>query len=298
MKIAIAGASGFLGSQFLDFMNRRNGGYQITAMVRRHDFDFEATFPAVHFALCDLRNPWQIERALQGIEVVINLSGNSSSHDEFEMAIDNYYSVVNLFKSAKVCGVAKIIHTSSIYATALPETAYGKSKKMADDFIRKFEGVQSIIVRPTWVVSSKADANLKRILKMFRFSPLALLPQTAKTKPIHSSDFFKIVEHFVVECRSENKELDVCGNFEVTIDQYYKALMKNLGKKKLILVVPSGFILACAEVGRTILPFLNERIRKFEESLKSQLIDRIPMSNDALCILKELESPLSIRINS
>jgi dTDP-4-dehydrorhamnose reductase len=180
----------------------------------------------------------------------------------------------------------------------LPETAYGKSKKMADDFIKKFEGVQSIIIRPTWVVSSRADANLKRIFKMYRFSPVALLPQTAKTKPIHSTDFFKITEYFVLESQTENRELDVCGDFEVTVGQFYKSLMKNLGKRKLVLVIPSGFILAVAAVGRAIFPFLSERIRKFEGNLKSQLTDRIPTSNGALLILKKLESPLSIRINS
>jgi len=296
MKIAIAGASGFLGSQFLAFLAAQGGDHAVTALVRRRDAAFEAAFPGVRFALCDLRNPWQIDRALAGMETVVNLSGSSAAGDEFDMLIANYHSVVNIFKSARAAGVSKIIHISSIYATVLPESAYGRSKKMADEFIRSFSGVRHVIVRPTWVVSSRPDAQLKRILTMYRFSPVALLPRTAKTKPIHAADFCKIVKHFIEDRSPENRELDVCGDVEVTLGQFYQALMKNGGKRKLTVIIPGGCIMAGSRVVRALFPFMGERIRRFEETLQCQLTERIPAINGALRILDKLESPLSISL--
>lgn len=159
MRIAIAGATGFVGKELVSYLLSHSIRPRI--LVRK-----ETEFPDVDQCMGDAVTGMGLDAFTQGADIVINLIGKFGG--AFEALMEgNVFATRNLCQSLLRNNIKKYIHMSSaaVYGVAMidnapaeseaihPDTEYGLSKKMGEDTVRVFStvdrGFSYTILRPT-----------------------------------------------------------------------------------------------------------------------------------------------------
>ncbi|MGN1375831.1 MAG: NAD-dependent epimerase/dehydratase family protein [Prevotella sp.] len=169
-SVLVTGASGFIGSFIVAEAIRR--GYETWAAVRRNSSRKYLQDPKIHFIELDLNNPELLTRQLSGHDFcyVIHAAGITKSTDKEKFLSVNAYGTANLAEAVmKTCSSLKRfvflsslsvmgpVHEKEPYIDikssdiAVPNTAYGRSKLVAERMLSETKGLPYIIIRPTGV---------------------------------------------------------------------------------------------------------------------------------------------------
>ncbi len=155
MKILITGGLGGIAKEGLisflqDFYQLRLSHYREPKQKPRHEF-----------VKVDIRNYEQVEKAVEGIDVILHLAAKGAKDplgiNPKEAFSVNVMGTLNLVEAAKKSGIKKFIYASSIWVYGLPsegtlpeylpideghplkvKRAYGLSKVLAEDLLRGY----------------------------------------------------------------------------------------------------------------------------------------------------------------
>lgn len=187
MKILVTGASGFIGSFLCEEGLRQ--GHQVWAGIRKSSSRKYLQDPALHFATLDLSDPAALQSQLAahreehgGWEVVIHCAGVTKCRRAEEFELNNHQYTRHLAEALMQAGITprQFVYLSSLsvfgpvreevahpdfpegspclYApiteadTPAPDTAYGRSKLNAENYLKSLGGqLPAVIFRPTGV---------------------------------------------------------------------------------------------------------------------------------------------------
>lgn len=175
-SILFIGASGFVGTRLTDLCKK---DFAITNLDKQQSpFFNELT------TLGDVRNPVDIEKALQGKRTVVLLA---AEHRDDVSPTSLYYDVnvqgtKNVLAAMDKAGVKNIIFTSSVAVYGLnkqnpneqhpadPFNHYGKSKWQAEEALREWynqnpQEKSLTIIRPTVIFGERNRGNVYNLLK-------------------------------------------------------------------------------------------------------------------------------------
>lgn len=185
--ILVTGASGFIGSFIVEEGLRLD--YNVWAGMRKTSSRNYLTDPRIHFAELNLANPQQLEQQLndykqqlggRGWDYVVHAAGLTKSLNEEDFFRVNSQGTVNLVEALRHTGMMPrrfvFVSSLSIFGaireqpvrrstagnpwiydpilpsdTPRPNTAYGRSKLQAEDYLRRQTDVPFTILRPTGV---------------------------------------------------------------------------------------------------------------------------------------------------
>ena len=225
--------------------------------------------------ICDLRNPHQISKALEGIDSVINLSGRTTGTNFDDFYIDNYICSINLYNACLKKNVKHLIQVSSVLSLLQPETFYGKTKALSDRFLlsQSPQKMCITILRSSWVVTSAPDSIMSKFIRLIKILPILLVPHTGRFQPIFERVFFHIVNDCVDKTLMKtNKKIIYCvGSESLNIKEFLKKLSLTMNKSRIFLEFPMGFLINLANVLSVFFPNLEIDVDKF----KIQKYDRI-----------------------
>jgi len=153
-KVAVTGASGFIGSHVLKKLIER--GYNIKAISRTHKKGY--------FIICDFFDKRRLQAALNGCDSLIHLAakvpeiGEHENYDEAYKA--NVQATKNLLDAAIKAGLTKFIYISGwhVYHQNSPSpinekeklgptTIYAKTKAMGEKMVLAEKRIPSIVLR-------------------------------------------------------------------------------------------------------------------------------------------------------
>jgi nucleoside-diphosphate-sugar epimerase/predicted dehydrogenase len=123
-KILVVGASGFVGTRLVETLSL-NLGWEVRAGIHSPSSAFRLARLPVELVDCDLLDPSQVARAVEGCEVVINCAQDRSGEKILEV-FDKGTS--NLLRAATEHGVKKVVHLSS--AAVL---GFSQGKRLLDE---------------------------------------------------------------------------------------------------------------------------------------------------------------------
>jgi nucleoside-diphosphate-sugar epimerase len=155
-SILLTGASGFVGSALLSKLV--NGNDKIVATSRSPIREELLRYPNVRWVRADVTTD-DLSQAMVGIDTVYHLATYWREEDPDQIDRVNILGTQRVAQAAKVAGVKHFINVSSIAACekgpspldesgGIPVNHYGKSKKIADDFIAE-AGLNFTTLRPT-----------------------------------------------------------------------------------------------------------------------------------------------------
>jgi len=114
MKVAVTGASGFIGNALVRHLSHAE--YEVRALVRRAEKGRPLEKQGLEVVVCDITVPKSLDEALKGIDVVIHLAAffnrPEASWEEYRKV--NVEGTKNILEASRRCGVNRVVHTSTV----------------------------------------------------------------------------------------------------------------------------------------------------------------------------------------
>lgn len=213
MRIAVTGATGFIGSHVAVRLAR--AGHQVVATGRdHHKVPALATIPGLTLARGDLRDPASWDAVLPGCDALVHIALGWGDEPVDMLHADTEASV-RLFDSARRAGVKTVLYTSSTAAcgemAALnredmaprPTDFYGATKAATEAYLRAFGhqfGLSVHIIRPGYIFGEpvvkggrvQADTRFRTICQAVRSGQPVKLMQHDGTQFLHAQDIAEV----------------------------------------------------------------------------------------------------------
>lgn len=179
--IALTGATGFVGSRFLDFAVK--SGYFVRALTRTKQDDR----PNVTWVRGALDKRRSLDQLCDGAQIVVHIAGVVNAPDRENFEAGNVSGTLSMVEASKLSGVTRFIHMSSLAATQPDLSIYGETKAKAEKIVAS-SGLDWTSIRPPWVYGP-GDKDSLDLFKSAKFGFVPLPPDTeGKLSVIHVDD--------------------------------------------------------------------------------------------------------------
>lgn len=184
MKLALTGATGFVGSHLVDAALA--GGHQVVALARRE----QPPRQGVAWVDGDLHDRAALERLVDDAQAVIHVAGVISGQTAAAFDKGNVEGTLTMLAAATAGGVRRFVHVSSLAAREPKLSLYGASKHRAEELVMS-SGLDWAIVRPP-AVYGPGD---KETLELFRMARLGVMvmPPKGRVSVIHADDLARLL---------------------------------------------------------------------------------------------------------
>jgi NADH dehydrogenase len=249
--IYLTGASGFVGGNVLPALLAK--GWRVRALLLPEEVP-PLENPRLEWVRGDIRRNETLVGHLQGIETVVHIAGVVASADEALNYQVNYLGTKHLVDLAKTVGVAKFVHMSAAAVKFRAKTAYGRTKKMAEDYIIASD-LPYVILR-TPLILGKGCQEFERFLDYLNTLPF-VVPVfgngRAVKRPVHIGDVVEAVVASVEDEKALNKIYEIACREEVTLNELIDATLRQWGQRKVRVHIPMSLSLALASMAEKIL---------------------------------------------
>lgn len=184
MRLAVTGATGFVGSHLLD--GAVAAGREVAALTRRE----QPARESVTWVAGDLHDRAGLERLVDGADAVIHVAGVISARGAAGFEQGNVEGTLAMLAAATAGGVRRFVNVSSLAAREPKLSLYGASKARAEELVYG-SGLDWSIVRPP-AVYGPGD---KETLELFRMAKLGLMlmPPKGRVSLIHADDLARLL---------------------------------------------------------------------------------------------------------
>lgn len=183
MKLALTGATGFLGGHVL--RRARAAGHGVHALVRKP----QPPQTGVDWIAGSLDDDAALMQLCEGADAVIHVAGVVNG-DAATFDSGNRLGTLAMLHAAEACGIARFVHVSSLAAREPQLSVYGASKRAAEDAVIA-SSLDWRIVRPPAIYGPGDTDNLE----LFRFARRGVvpLPPKGRMSVIHADDMARLV---------------------------------------------------------------------------------------------------------
>jgi len=168
--ILITGATGYIGKDLIKQIEDKDN---IRILTRQNLFN--TPFEVVKGSVTDIK---AVKKAMKDVDYVFHLAVSSNHFAKYsELFKINVKGTENVMKIASKNNVKKVVHMSSMAAAMPIKTAYGETKKLAEEVVKRYwDVIEAPILRAPLVY------DFERLMK---FRKIFLLPMTSKNFKIH-----------------------------------------------------------------------------------------------------------------
>ncbi|WP_182911895.1 complex I NDUFA9 subunit family protein [Sphingomonas cavernae] len=193
------------------------------------------------FVAADVTHKDSVARAVQGADAVINLVGILSG--KFDKV--HVEGARNVAEAAAAAGVATFVHMSAIGASAQAESAYGRTKGLGEEAVRKAFPAATIL-RPS-IVFGREDNFINRFAGLIRALPvLPVIRSQAKFQPVYAGDIARAAAKALLEDGHAGKAYELGGPHVLTMGELNAWIAKETGRHPLVADVPDALAGAMA----------------------------------------------------
>jgi uncharacterized protein YbjT (DUF2867 family) len=223
-KIAITGASGFVGRNVSQFLARN--GFEVICIVRREK---KGTINFGQVVLSEDLTGNNLTSSVKGSIALLHLIGKGKQTTDSDYEIINVGLTKNAVRLCKQAGIKKILYISGLGVDKKSTLGYFISKYKAEQAIMK-SGLDYTIFRPSYIVGNRDP--LSRILIKQIGNNQIKIPGSGKYRlqPILVSDVARIMMKAINEKQFSRKIIDLVGPQIVTYNRFVRDL---IGKKKI-----------------------------------------------------------------
>lgn len=254
MRIAITGASGFIGYNLSRYLT--NKGYSVVAFVRNPD-NMAHLANDIEIVKGDVTNPESLLKAFEKVDVVIHLAAlfnhPEASWDDYNAV--NVTGTINVLNAAKNAGVKKVIHCSTVGVASgtgnMPynesteysapewdkyETTKCKGEQAALEFHRK-QDYPVVVIRPAQPFGP-GDKSKTKFYKMVR-KGIIVNPGNTYKHLIYIDDLCRAFELAITEEKAIGEVVIIAGKEATLLKDLIKIAAKELNVPAPKIIIPA-----------------------------------------------------------
>jgi nucleoside-diphosphate-sugar epimerase len=183
--IAVTGATGFVGQALLDLAAEQ--GVPVRALARR---PMEPR-KGVEWVRGDLHDRAALAKLVRRAEAVIHVAGVVNTPDPMGFHLGNVEGTLELVQAAVAAGVPRLIYVSSLAAREPQLSAYGASKRKAEQVVAA-SGLDWTIVRPPAIYGPR-DREILELFKLAQRWRVVPMPPVGRASLIHVDDLARLL---------------------------------------------------------------------------------------------------------
>ena len=254
--VTVFGGSGFVGTQIVQLLAAR--GHRVRVAIRRPDLAGHVrtlgTVGQVVPIQANIRNMASIERAVAGVDIVINLVGigaNSGAQTFTAVHVDGARAIA---QASRAAGVTALVHMSALGVDKAAEVSQYAASKLAGE-AAVFEAFpHAVVMRPS-ILFGQGDGFFNLMAGLARLFPvLPLIGGDSKFQPAYVAD---VAEAFVLAAEGKlktGKIYELGGPQVETYRQLIERVQREALRNRPLLPLSFGIAKLLAGV-MSILPF-------------------------------------------
>ncbi len=184
MKIAMTGATGFVGADTLD--RALAEGFAVNALARSAQPP-RAKLKWIHGSLSDAR---ALDKLVRDVDAVVHIAGVVNAPDRAAFEAGNAIGTVAVIDAMRRRGVRRLVHVSSLSAREPDLSNYGWSKELAEKHVMA-SGLDWTIVRPAGIYGP-GDRDMLDLFRMAKRG-IMLLPPGGRPSVIEVGDLSRLL---------------------------------------------------------------------------------------------------------
>lgn len=234
MKIAVTGASGFVGSHLLRALSEN---HDVTVLYHssKSKYTFSKRVKTVKGSLADMKS---LRNAFKDADVVFHLVGiiAETRNKTFRKTVVS--GTENVVKACRDMNVKKIIYISALGAEENAATKYHQTKFKAERLIIR-SGIEYVILRPS-IIYGEHDGFVSMLTKQIKFMPFTPIIGTGKYlfQPVYIDDLMLVMIKSIESLTAINKIIEIGGAEQLEFIEIINILKKRLQKKRLNFYIP------------------------------------------------------------
>jgi uncharacterized protein YbjT (DUF2867 family) len=230
MKVAITGATGFVGSHLATRLSSE--GHEVVRVVRN------ARGNDTKVAIASLDDVDELAKAFAGCKAVAHCAGiNREVGDQTYMRV-HIEGTRNVVEAARRAGVEKLVLMSFLRARPDCGSAYHESKSAAEEIVR-CSGLDYTVIK-AGVVYGRGDHMLDHLSHAFHTFPVfALVGFKAKTvRPLAVEDLVHVLRAALIDRRLKQQTIALVGPEEIYLSEAVRRVSEVVGKQPLMFPLP------------------------------------------------------------
>jgi len=235
LKIAVTGASGFVGSHLVKALAPTE--HSLKALYHKKAADQKSN-ENIDIVFADVHDLDSLNHAFENINVVYHLVGiiAETRRLTFDKTVIN--GTNNVVAACLKNNVKHIIYLSALGTSENAETKYHQSKWIAEETVRK-SGIDYTILRPS-VIFGEGDGFVSMLTGMINKSPLTPVIGRGEflLQPVYIDDLVYMMIDSLVNEKAGNKTIEIGGPKGLSYKEILAILKRVLNKKRGNLYLP------------------------------------------------------------
>lgn len=264
MKIVLTGATGFLGSHILEYLQSKPS-VQVTALVRKQIEPKAAKIIKID----DIGPNTDWSKVLQGQQVVIHTAAIAHIQEgetlgqQAEYRRVNVQGTINLARQAAISGAKRFIYISSIGVNGNknsrpfteddkvnPQGIYASSKWEAEKGlwdIQRETGIELVIIRPPLVYGPNAPGNFGNLIRWIeRGIPLPLGAVCNKRSLVSIDNLVDLIVICIGHPSASNQVFLAGDGCDISTTELIHGIAKAMGMHLYLLPIPASILMYCS----------------------------------------------------
>lgn len=240
MKLAIAGASGFVGKALIARL-LENPKFQIRALSRS---PYESMHARLENCRCDVFSLLDVENALEGQDEAIYLIHSMSPSSQLSQGNFADYDLIladNFARAAKKNGIKRIIYLGGIVPSDSLDpqslSSHLRSRLEVEQVFKSYE-IKLLALRAGMVMGMEGS-SFQMLMRLVKRLPLMICPAWTqkKSSPIYIQDVVESL-HFALENTQLEGAFDLAGPQSLSYLEMMKVCADKMHKSRFFLDVP------------------------------------------------------------
>lgn len=252
MKVAVVGATGFVGSHLVPYLVA--SGHRVIA-ISRSGRRLPDWTDAVEARAADVTKD-ELDEALGGSDAVVHLAAIPRETGGRRFDEVNVRGTQRVVEAAERIGVRRFVHLSVLGVAEDPKLAYLYSKWRGEQAVRA-SGLEWVVLRPSLMFGT-GDGFFNLVKTTLRWwSPgVVAIPGSgdARFQPLSVEDLAVAVEKSVSDAHRARSVYEIGGPDWVTYREIVDEVMNVTGMKRLKIGMPIPLISALTAVTDRVLP--------------------------------------------
>jgi uncharacterized protein YbjT (DUF2867 family) len=253
MKIAVTGATGFVGSHLVPHLADK--GHAVVA-ISRGGRRLPGWDMAVEARAADVELGTGLAAAIAGADAVVHLVAIPRETGGRRFETVNVIGTQQVVETARAAGVGRFVHVSVLGVTDDPRRRYLASKWRGEQLVRESD-LDWVVLRPS-LLFGDGDGffNLIKTTLTWWSPGVVAIPGDGQTRfqPLSVDDIGVAIERCAVDTDRSRVVLELGGPEYWTYRQIVDEVMRVTGKRRLPIRMPVSLISALTAVTDRVLP--------------------------------------------